>query len=528
MQIDDRLATVLRSRIGSAQAARAQFRQLIDLLGSAPEGPQEPLVEQAYARLTDIEQALSPIERAYIIREAGLRLRSPWLLSHLAEGDAQPAAAALATARLAEDEWLALIPELTVTARGFLRHRRDLPGSVTALLARLGVGDLVLPKPEDPPAGHSKHEATAVDSSISALARRIEAFRQSRQSMRAQLTPSEPGGNLASMRHDDNASICDFSIDAEGRIDWAGSGFGSLLHGLLLATEERVDPQTLSALRHHQPILGGQAVLEGVARIAGEWSLDAAPRFTRSGAFAGHFGRLRRPVTGKTAPAWRNGKGDRIRQALHEIRTPLGAIQGFAEIIQHQMLGSVPNAYRALAGGIGVDTARVLAGLEEIERLVKLEEGQLEPSGEPVNLKLIVEQTLQRLEGVLRPQSAKMRLLLSGDNFNVGLGEEDAALLVWRVLATLAGALAPGEVIELALRSDGQRIAFGAELPLALTLADNPFAATPPVKEAVVAAGMFGTGFTLRLARAEAEAFGGSLRAEEELLVVDLPALSGD
>ena len=37
---------------------------------------------------------------------------------------------------------------------------------------------------------------------------------------------------------------------------------------------------------------------------------------------------------------------------------------------------------------------------------------------------------------------------------------------------------------------------------------------------------MFGTGFTLRLARAEAEAAGGSLVAGEETLALDLPALT--
>jgi two-component system OmpR family sensor kinase len=37
---------------------------------------------------------------------------------------------------------------------------------------------------------------------------------------------------------------------------------------------------------------------------------------------------------------------------------------------------------------------------------------------------------------------------------------------------------------------------------------------------------MFGTGFTLRLARAEARVLGGNLSADEETLVLDLPALT--
>jgi hypothetical protein len=192
------------------------------------------------------------------------------------------------------------------------------------------------------------------------------------------------------------------------------------------------------------------------------------------------------------------------------------------------MFGSVPNAYRALAAAIGVDAARLLAGFEEMERLAELEMGVFALLGEPIDLRLVVEGTLKRLDGVLRPRSARIRLRVSGERFNVGLGEDDAALLVWRVLGTLGGALAPGEVIELALRSDGQHIALAAEMPLALALSEDPFAATPPAKVEVISAGMFGTGFTLRLARAEAEAAGGSLLAHDEFLTLDLPVQVAD
>lgn len=523
MQFDDRLATVLRSRIGSEQAARAQFRQLLDLLGSSSETPNGPLVQQAYARLADIEQTLAATERARIIREPGLRLRNRDILSHLAEGDPQPAAAALATARLDEEQWLALIPELTVTARGFLRHRRDLPENVAALLARLGVRDLVLPKPEHR-AADEETEIPAVGASVSTVARRIEAFRQSRQRVNDQPTPRARASGLASTEKNEIGRSCDLSIDAEGKVNWAEAGFAARLVGMVLRTQERVDATTLAALCQHQPVTGGRVNLDGAASIAGEWRLDATPHFTSSGSYAGHFGRLRRPLLTKLTSDGHNGEGDRIRQALHEMRTPLGGIQGFAEIIQHQMFGPVPNAYRALAGAIAVDTARILAGFEELERLAKIQREGLDASGEPLSLKSVIERTLKRLEGVLRPVGASIRLLVSGDYFDVGLTEDDAALLVWRVLATVAGALAPGEVIELALRSDGRRVALAAEMPLALAQFENLFAAIPP-SQAVVSAGMFGTGFTLRLARAEAEAAGGSLVADEELLMIELPLL---
>ena len=196
----------------------------------------------------------------------------------------------------------------------------------------------------------------------------------------------------------------------------------------------------------------------------------------------------------------------------------MNAIQGFAEIIQQQLFGPAPNTYRALAGAIGVDAARLLAGFDEIDRLARLESAALTLSSDGCNFRVVIETTLRRLEGVTRPRSAHLRLLTSGEAFSVGLGQEDGALLAWRLLASLAGSLAAGEVVELELET---------ELPIALAGEENLFAAGARSEGAAVTAGMFGTGFTLRLARAEAEAAGGSLALRGESLVLSLPGLTG-
>jgi signal transduction histidine kinase len=215
-----------------------------------------------------------------------------------------------------------------------------------------------------------------------------------------------------------------------------------------------------------------------------------------------------------------------MRQELHELRTPVGAIQGFSEIIQNQLFGAAPNAYRALAAAVSVDAARLLAGFEEIERLTRLAAGALQLSAEGSNFRPVVERTLRRLEGVTRPRGAHLRLLTSGEAFAVTLGEIDGALLAWRLLASLAGSLAPGEVVELALRGHPQGIELEAELPGSLAGEADVFAAPSRSETPAVTAGMFGTGFTLRLARAEAEAAGGSLAVRGETLVLALPHLT--
>jgi signal transduction histidine kinase len=235
---------------------------------------------------------------------------------------------------------------------------------------------------------------------------------------------------------------------------------------------------------------------------------------------------MRRPRAA-AADTSADNAGERMRQVLHELRTPVNAIQGFAEIIQQQLFGTAPNTYRALAGAIGVDAARLLAGFDEIDRLARLESAALTLSSDGCNFRVVIETTLRRLEGVTRPRSAHLRLLTSGEAFSVGLGQEDGALLAWRLLASLAGSLAAGEVVELALRGDERGIELETELPIALAGEENLFAAGARSEGAAVTAGMFGTGFTLRLARAEAEAAGGSLAVRGESLVLSLPGLTG-
>jgi signal transduction histidine kinase len=391
------------------------------------------------------------------------------------------------------------------------------------MLARLGVRDLSLPEPAGVRApGDEAADAPAPEGQggIGALVRRIEAFQQARRGSAA-VAPRLP--------LDIGELVFDFSTDATGEIDWADAPVAPLLVGLRLVggATPVCDAPTDQALRRRATVRGGRVELPGTEAVAGDWRLDAVPRFDgASGAFRGYLGRMRRPQV-RTGGAAADSAGERMRQVLHELRTPVNAIQGFAEIIQQQLFGVAPNSYRALAGAIGVDAARLLAGFDEIDRLAKLESAALELSREGCNFRVVIESALRRLEGVMRPRSAHLRLLTSGERFTVALGRDDGALLAWRLLASLAGSLAPGEVVELALRGDEGGIELETELPLALAGESDLFAAGVRSEATAVTAGMFGAGFTLRLARAEAEAAGGSLILRGETLVLSLPGLTG-
>jgi len=561
MLFDDRLATVLRARADSEPGARTQFRQLLDLLGSGPMSEDLELVLKAYERLTELGEIIPGDEQSRIIRQPGLRLRNRHLVSFLARGEAKPAAAAMATAQLRARDWLMIIPRLPIVARGFLRHRRDLPQDVRHLLDRLGVQDMVLPRPvdhvahidpisdqadsrsdspasagragtearPDPGAGEPVDTTMSCPSpsgSIASVLKRIAEFQETRRArvQNQQATPRDLAGELAA----DPLARFDLTSDATGTIVAASAPVSPWLVGLDLADRTvdtagslaRLDPATRAAHGERRPFHGGRLELDAAPAVSGEWRIDGAPRFEPStGRFLGYFLRLQRPQTEEGLEAGQgDSPADLMRQTLHELRTPVNAIQGFAEIIQHQLFGPVPNTYRALAAGIAVDAAKLLAGFDEIDRLTRLEAGALELDEGTSDLHAVLADTVKRLDGVLRERQAGFVLTVQGAPFTVAIAEGEAALIAWRLLAGLAGSLSPGERAEVRLSSDREIARLEIEMPWSLVEV-----ATAGEDRPVVSAGMFSRAFTLRLAEAEVRAAGGSFTISREWLRVRLP-----
>jgi len=534
MHFDDRLATVLRHRAAGERAARTQFRQLLDLLGNRHAGRDESMLAAAWLRLAALGEAIAPHERAEMIREPGLRFRNPELALHLAEDEPEVAAAALGVAQLSVEDWDTLVPRLPIRARGFLRLRRDLPAPTQELLARLGIRDRGLPSPDADEALELQVEAPPLrpipandlddaqtgpdDSEISALVRRIEAFRKHRAGRttgeEAPLLPLGERGQPTPAR----LSGFGFTTDAEGRIDWADGAAAPMVVGALLLPA--VDA------RHHQPLTRVALDWTGAPAVAGEWVIDAAPRFSEvGGRFLGYAGRFRRPAPPSLQPAAVAPAADRMRQLLHELKTPVNAIQGFAEVIQQQLFGPTPHEYRALAAAIAGDAARILAGFEELDRLAKLESGALAPLAGTADWAAIVTGLAAQLDEVLRPRGGAIRMEVSDTDCRIAIDRHEAEALGWRMLATLTGAAGPGEQIALSLSGADGKAQLTATLPAALAQHADPFDADTRAAGAV-SAGMFGAGFALRLARAEARAAGGDLVRDGATLVLALPRLT--
>lgn len=550
MHVDDRLATVLSASVTGEAAAMTQYRQLVDLLGRMPASAHGDMVDKALSRLNSLSDRLPVPRRAAVLRDPGLRLTSPRVVALLAEGEPDVAAAAIAAAQLDDPQWQALIPRLPIRARGFLRHRKDLETGASALLAQLGIRDLVLTAPlvtDEAEAlmltemaaatlgDHGEGEGLDLDAlppgdpdEIAILLRRIEAFQKSR-GRGGRGGPDSPSLPLAELQEGLPASLphtFDFATDATGRIVWADPAAAPMVVGARIVGEGmdapvQADAPTYEKMRRRIPVQAGRLAIEGAPAVSGLWQVDATPRFASvGGSFTGYCGRLRRPPP--VPVLVRDPESDRLRELLHELRTPVNAIQGFAEIIQQQLFGPSPHEYRALAAAIAADAAKLLAGFEELDRLAKLESGAIELSSGGCDFLALLHDTIGQLEPFLKSRSADVLLESKTDLAPIALGTEDAAKLAWRLLATLAVATTPGEDLSIALDIRDNWLHVRFELPISYVDRDDVFDATAHAVPNALSAGMFGSGFTLRLARAEARAAGGDLVQDGEYLALTL------
>jgi signal transduction histidine kinase len=548
MIVDDRLDTVLQTQAAGRAGLNTQLRQLIDLLGRTPDHAWADGHARALARLDAVHTALGDAAAAVLIRLC--TLRSPRLIVHLAARGPRTALAVIDRARLDDADWLRLVPDLPIHARGALRHRRDLSPPVLSLLGQLGIDDFVLtgPEPEAGPiaattpssepspgvlvalpiAPRRRADAGLQEGSaregIGAIVRRIEAFRRTRQ----EEVRGEPGQTRLPFAEDPAAEpvaiAVDIAIDAAGMITATDGVDPALLVGHMPfvpatpAAAASVDGATLAAFGARLPIVAGGLTLDGAARIAGAWRIDAVPQFGADGGqFTGYRARLRRPPqvpkTPQAGAASGLGGGDILQQLLHELRTPINAIQGFAELIQQQLLGPTPHQYRSLAASIAADAARMLAGFEDVERLVRLETGRARIDPGEADLAAIMTRLVAQLEPLITPREIRLRWTRPAEPMPIAIDPIEAECMLWRLLSTLVGAAAPGERITLSLDSvdHGRTARLVMTLPQALALRDDDALFAPDIARSSSGMGMLGHGFALRLAAAEIRAAGGRL-----------------
>ena len=320
-----------------------------------------------------------------------------------------------------------------------------------------------------------------------------------------------------------------FETDAAGLIRWVDGVSRAPLVGLSLdfgaaPGTARFDGVAAGALRQRSPFRDARLVIGGDSDAAGEWCVSGVPAFDHaSGRFTGYRGTARRPRRDERAEpvATRDAGVAQLRQLVHELRTPAGAIAGFAEMIEAQLLGPVPPVYRDRAGAILNHSRDLVAVIDDLDLAARIDGDALDLRADSVALRPVLEviagdlASLCDLRGTLL-EIEPTDLSVSGDRRAV-------ERLLARLLATLVSAGEPEESIyvRMGLEGDGH-VAIVLDRPAALDAwpGDSVF----DVDDDEGDQSLLGTGFALRLARNLACELGGTLVFGTATLTLRLPA----
>ena len=555
MRFDDSLETVLAADMATPFGAQSAWRQLTDLIGRRRATPSP----EAMARLRAIRATVPVAIRAASARSVAFG-DPPAGLVHLFADD-QPAIAApvLRTARLSDAEWLTMLADLPTASRALLRERRDLSPDVARALSAFGSADFALPLPvggvpTDSVSGD--HDAPAVDATfllsesqpvpvaaaieptpapvpvdapaappakgpfrISDLVARIDAYQRDREHDRPVRPVAARDAPVDSFR---------FETDPDGTIRWVEGAPREPLIGVALGKAAiRVDAIVTGAFRRRQAFDSARMVVAGHSAVAGDWQVSAAPAFDpATGRFTGLRGVARRPRADERAEP-RGASAippDALRQLVHELRTPTNAISGFAEMIEAQVLGPVPDEYRARAGTIRHDVRDLLTVIDDVDTAARIEQHALPLTPERVAAFRLLEQVVADLT----PLSAEC-----GSSLDIHMLEPDLTIVgdaaavrrvTARLFAAMVAATGPGERIAVDAMRDGAMASIAIDRPSAFAGLSAEALLTLDSDEGSALHGvLLGIGFTLRLVRNLAAELGGSLTIGDRRLTLQLP-----
>lgn len=524
IRYDDMLRTALRQQRATPEMRSLGWQQLADILARRGETAQDGAdVDEAYRRLELWRSDVAEVQRersASMIVAMSLETHVPSkLFAHFATDVPRAAAPILSSAPVDEGALIALMPKLGPVARAHLRGRNDLSPRAKAVLQSFGPSDLSLTS-----------DAAAASSSgitpISELVDRIAHYRRRKYDSRAPSSSPAPA-RIGQFDYETGRDCVVRWIDAP----WRGPVIGLSLSEPAHAEEGGVDAATASAFRRRTPILDARFWVPGETPIAGEWRLSAEPYFDKGdGRFLGYRGTANRPrrdqvpIADPVTAASSRRRHESFRQLVHELKTPLNAIIGFSELIEHQLFGPVAPAYRDRAITIRREGERLLHAVEDVDSGAKLDLSSVPSVAEPFDVKSLLHRTVDDLAPLVEARKIRLAVALSEEEMHA-IGDPDMAeRAISRLLIALIGVSVEGESLRLVSSQRGDFTIIAVDTPRILSalpqqaLANFSF----PIEAEWPDAPLLGLEFSLRLVRRMAETLGGGLEHDGRRFVLQL------
>jgi len=524
VRFDDRLLTVLNQPAEDRHDAAVRWRQLVDLVARAGSNSASPVVAEALEAIRKEGGELDESLRAAAARAVAALPLPLGLLEYFASDSLAVSAPVLAAATLDARQWAALRdagdeetrafigtlhPELRAEPHTEARTKPEVV-SLEPLRAELMAPAAVIPAEPAPASSPSLHD----------VVERIE--------RRRRLRAGEGTAAAASAPEIGSPALFRWECGPGGEIAWVEGAPRGALIGRSIARSldgdgDRVDREVVRAFALRAPFRDAIFTVSGAGAVAGEWKISGVPAFEPAdGRFAGYRGVALRDNALPSAPASAQNvpdalaDPDSLRELVHEIKTPLNAIIGFAEIIESQYLGPADRGYRDRAGEIVRQARLLLTAIDDLDFAAKVHSAGA--SQERVDLAVLAD----RAAGELREIAAKRNATL---DFSGPRGEVTAAVqpeladrLLFRLFCALAEKAEAGERLQLSVEQgvDGARASISR--PAVLRGLSDAELFDPTIGREGVEGG-----FTLRLARGLARIAGGELSSSRDSFSLIFP-----
>ncbi len=534
MRYDDRLKTVLKGAFPEGAAAALQWRQVADLMAQKPGQLVNDDVQSGLTRLRDLHDRVKEEDRVAAVKALDGRLRSAPLLVYLCADNDPICDAAINAADLTDEEWIDVIPQLSLRGQETLKTRSELR-PLSRQLLHTDMSELVLDNDNDNVSedviAKTLEPETEQASQISALVAKIADYQKKRST-------DTPIQDLEHRSYFVEAiDAINFETDDSGTIIWAEGPPKGAIVGVTIAEPTfddgpGPDAYGAAAFRQRMPLENARMRLCGAAIVAGDWRMSAIPYFgEETGRFKGYRGVMRRPNAAEDA-----GHNDldverreQLQQLIHELRTPLNAIIGFSEIIEQQLFGPASFEYRSLSRSITDEARRLLTGFEDIDIAAKIDAGQMESVSGLTEPDWLLERLAQRLQSLTDSKSVDLHINKAEPVRPFALDSESVERIFARLLSAAIIACENGEELHADLRTQ-----IGG-LPVNYFSLSRPSRIRGISEEQLLdpsqgidgdssEAPLLGLGFSLRLVRNLAKSANGTLTISEDTIGLTLPA----
>ena len=459
MRFDDRLLTVLSQPGSDPHDVAVRWRQLVDLVARAGASAGSPVVEQALDAIRSDGPLVDDGLRAAAARAVAALPLPLGLLEYFASDRLAISAPVLAAASLEPGQWQALLELADDESRQFVEALHPELRPVTDL-----TDQLVSAPAEEPELAPSLHD----------VVERIERRRRTRAAMQRR---SDARSSAA-----EAPSLFRWECGPGGEIAWVEGAPRGPLIGRSIARDAVIDGDSLDAeavrsFLVRAPFRDAVMTLGGEGALAGEWKISGVPAFEPAdGRFAGYRGIALRAEPAGNAPGQESGDSfadaDSVRELVHEIKTPLTAIIGFAEIIEGQYLGPAENVYRERAQDIVAEARLLLTAIDDLDFAARIHSSAA--GRQPrVNLGELLERITPALREIASSQGVEIDASRPIRETLAAAEPELADRLIFRLCSAVLKEATAGERLRLAIEQSGDRWRVSVARPARLARASE-------------------------------------------------------